>query len=212
MTEVFTTSRDGAATAFLLAQLASRRGPILWVQDRLSAQEGGLPYGRGIAGITGQDRPILRVAARTPAEALWAMEEGLECSALSAVIGEVWGSPKVLDFTATKRLALRSQRSKVPLWVLRSDAEPSLSVAPDRWRVASAPSTDNTLDARAPGEALWSAELFRSRTRRPGTWVASHDRASDRLHLVAPLRDGAVGEDADPHPAPRLRPLGRGAA
>ncbi|MGB3407219.1 MAG: hypothetical protein WBA67_06960 [Jannaschia sp.] len=211
VTETFSTSRDGAATGMVLAQLDAlgrQGGPILWVQDRRAAQEGGLPYARGIAGVTGLDMPILRVAARTAAEALWAMEEGLECAALSAVIGEIWGSPKVLDFTATKRLALRSGRSGVPLWLLRPDSEPALSVAPDRWRVESAPSSTNTLDPRAPGAAQWMAELFRSRRTRPGTWVAEHDRAAHRLYLVAPLRDGAVGEGAGEQAPPDTRAVG----
>ncbi|WP_259916540.1 ImuA family protein [Jannaschia sp. M317] len=211
LSEAFGASRDGAATGLVLAQLdAARRGggPILWVQDRLAAQEGGLPYGRGIAGVTGLDMPILRVAARTAAEALWAMEEGLECAALSAVIGEIWGNPKVLDFTASKRLALRSARSGVPLWLIRADADPSLSVAPDRWRVASAPSGAHPFDPRAPGAPQWHAELFRSRRSQPGTWVAAHDRAAHRLDLAAPLRDRPVGEGAGPDAAPHPRALG----
>ena len=211
MTEAFSTSRDGAATGMVLAQLDALGrgcGPILWVQDRLAAREGGLPYARGIAGVTGLDAPILRVAARNAAEALWAMEEGLECTALSAVIGEILGSPRALDFTATKRLALRSGRSGVPLWLLRPDAEPALSVAPDRWRILPAPSDDNTLDPRAPGQARWSVELFRSRRARPGTWVAEHDRAAHRFHLVTPLRDGPVGEGTGDDAAPATRALG----
>ncbi|WP_371158500.1 ImuA family protein [Jannaschia sp. 2305UL9-9] len=210
VTEAFGTARDAAATALVLAQLDTlgRSGPILWVQDRLSAQEGGLPYTRGIAGIIGEDKPILRVAARTAAEALWAMEEGLECAALSAVIGEVWGTPRVLDFTASKRLALRSQRSGVPLWLLRPDAEPGLSVAPDRWHVSAALSTPNMLDSRAPGTPRWMADLFRSRRRPPGIWMVAHDRATHRLHLDAPLRDGAVGTGPQPIPAPDTRAVG----
>lgn len=210
VTEAFGTARDAAPTGLVLAQLDAlrRNGPILWIQDRLSAQEGGLPYARGIAGLTGKDMPILRVAARTAAEALWAMEEGLECAALSAVIGEIWGTPRALDFTATKRLAMRSQRSGVPVWLLRSNSEPGLSVAPDRWRVTPAPSTENPLDAHAPGHARWTAELFRSRRSPPGTWVADHDRATHRLHLDAPLRDGAVGTGAGEHAPPRPRALG----
>ncbi|MGB3553280.1 MAG: hypothetical protein WBA25_01435 [Jannaschia sp.] len=211
ITEMFSTSRDGAATGMVLAQLDAtgrRRGPILWVQDRLAAREGGVPHMRGIAGTIGLDMPILRVAARDAAEALWAMEEGLGCAALSAVIGEIWGAPRALDFTATKRLSLRSGRSGVPFWLLRADAEPSLSVAPDRWRVTSVPSHPNVLDSRAAGRARWQADLFRSRGSRPGIWVAEHDRAAHRLDLVAPLRDGTMGEGAGNRPASRPRAVG----
>ncbi|CUH40392.1 hypothetical protein JSE7799_03124 [Jannaschia seosinensis] len=215
-TETFSNARDGAGTGLVLAQIdaavaksARPGGPILWVQDGRAAQEGGLPCLRGI-GETGLRMPILRIAARNAGEALWAMEEGLECAAISAVVGEIWGNPKVLDFTATKRLALRSRRSGVPLWLLRMDGDAALSVAPNRWRVMPEPSTANTFDIRAPGRARWRAELFRARDRPPGTWVASHDRAAHRVSLAAPLSDGAVGEGAGEGPAPRTRAVGDG--
>lgn len=215
-TEAFSNGRDGAGTGLVLAQIDAAvaasdpgrgRGPVLWVQDVRAAREGGMPCQRGIAQV-GLGMPILRIAARDAVEALWAMEEGLECVALSAVVGEVWGDPRALDFTATKRLALRARRSGVPLWLLRVDGTAALSVAPDRWRVASAPSAANAFDARAPGPARWTAELFRSRGTAPGTWVAAHDRAAHRLDLAAPLRDGAVGAGAGDGPAPRPRAVG----
>ncbi|WP_298429119.1 hypothetical protein [uncultured Jannaschia sp.] len=210
LTEAFSTSRDGAGTGLVLAQIdqaAPRGRPILWVQDRRAASEAGLP---SIRGIQSDERPILRVTANRAIDALWAMEEGLECNALSAVIGEVWGNPKALDFTATKRLALRSRRSGVPLWLLRPDGVADLSVAAERWSVAALPSLDNTLDARAPGLPLWGAELFRSRGARPGRWVASHDRATHRLDLVAEVRDGAVGTGAGGDAPARPRAVGDG--
>ena len=216
LTEAFSNGRDGAGTGLILAQIDAalagsdrRKGAILWVQDARAAQEGGLPCLRGI-GETGLRMPILRIAARDAGEALWAMEEGLECAVLSAVVGEIWGNPKALDFTATKRLALRSRRSGVPLWLLRMDGEADLSVVPDRWRVTPEPSTVNALDGRAPGQARWRTELFRTRGRPPGEWVASHDRASHRLHLVAPLSDGTVGESAGECAAPEPRAVGGG--
>ncbi|WP_299814817.1 hypothetical protein [uncultured Jannaschia sp.] len=217
-TEAFATTRDGSGTGFVLAQIEANlaaagrgrgRGPILWVQDRRATQEAGLPCLRGIA-ATGLGMPILRVGARGAAEALWAMEEGLECAALSAVVGEVWGNPKALDFTATKRLALRAARSGVPVWLLRQDAAADLSVAPERWRLVSAASEANPLDARAPGEARWLAELFRSRRRTPGIWMAGHDRAAHRVDLAAPLRDGPVGAGGGHAPADTSRAVGGG--
>ncbi|WGH77488.1 ImuA family protein [Jannaschia ovalis] len=210
VTEAFSTSRDAAGTGLALAQIdqsAPRGRPVLWVQDARAAQEAGLPSARGLASL---GRPVLRVAVGRALDALWAMEEGLECNALSAVIGEIWGDPKALDFTATKRLALRARRSGVGLWLLRPDGGAQLSVAPERWRVSAAPSGGNVLDPRAPGRARWRAELFRSRKGKPGEWVASHDRAAHRLDLVAALPDGALGEGAGVPAAPRSRAVGGG--
>ena len=48
------------------------------------------------------------------------MEQGAGCAGLSAVVGEIHGAPAVLDFTATKRLALRAEASGVPVWPIRS--------------------------------------------------------------------------------------------
>lgn len=213
--EAFANARNGAGTGLILAQIDAHRaskaggegGPILWVQDRRAMQEGGLPCLRGIA-ETGLTMPILRVGAHGAAEALWAMEEGLECAALSAVVGEVWGNPRALDFTATKRLALRARRSGVPIWLLRQDGATDLSVAPDRWRVEPAPSQANPWDAAAPGAARWAAELFRTRRRAPGTWVAGHDRAAHRLDLAAAVSDGSMGDGAGEASRPRPRAVG----
>jgi protein ImuA len=74
-----------------------------------------------------------------------------------------------------------------------------------RWRIASAPSLPNPLDPKAPGAPAWDAELFRARGFVPGRWsiacdvqsqelVVAHDRAQDRLGLVAPAGDRALVE------------------
>ena len=81
------------------------------------------------------------------------MEEGLRCAALSAVIGELWGDPRALDFTATRRLAVAAERSGVPCWLVRLGGTANLSGARMRWRIASAPSLANPLDRARAGSA-----------------------------------------------------------
>ncbi|WP_411891052.1 ImuA family protein [Yoonia sp. SDW83-1] len=182
------TATDAAAVGFVLARLPRTTAPILWVQDRLSRKEAGRPY---LAGI-GTDRPLIMVSLSRAADVLWAMEDGLRCKALGGVIGEVWGDPPVLDFTATKRLAMRSEAADVPCWLIRRAASPDLSAARDRWRIASLPSAPHPHDAQAPGLPRWSLDLFRSRRSKPGQWVATYDRAADRLDLSAAVRDGTL--------------------
>ncbi len=182
------TATDAAAVGFVLARLPRTTAPILWVQDRLSRKEAGRPY---LAGI-GTDRPLIMVSLSRAADVLWAMEDGLRCKALGGVIGEVWGDPPVLDFTATKRLAMRSEAADVPCWLIRRAASPDLSAARDRWRIASLPSAPHPHDAQAPGLPRWSLDLFRSRRSKPGQWVATYDRAADRLDLSAAIRDGTL--------------------
>jgi len=139
---------------------------------------------------------IIHVEARDARSALWAMEEGLRCAALGAVVGELWGDPRALDFTATRRLAVAAERNGVAAWLVRFGATPNLSGARMRWRVTSAPSLANMFDPRAPGMAAWDAELFRARGVAPGRWAVVHDGEADHFHLVAAAGDRALAADA----------------
>jgi protein ImuA len=178
--------RDSGGAGFLLPQL-DRSKPVLWVQERMAILESGRIYPPGLG-----EADILHVEARDARDALWAMEEGIRCAALSAVIGELYGDPAALDFTATRRLAIASERSGVPCWLGRLGGTANLSGARMRWRVASAPSLLNPLDPRAPGAPAWHAELFRARGAPPGRWSIAHEAGA--FHLVSGTGDRAVGE------------------
>lgn len=189
LAELFAASpRDGGATGFLLSQLP-RGKPLLWVQEWMAVLEAGriYPPGLGLA-------DIIHVDARDARSALWAMEEGLRCSGLGAVVGEIWGDPASLDFTATRRLAVAAERNGVAAFLIRLGGHANLSGARMRWRVASAASLANPLNARAPGAAAWDAELFRARGFAPGRWTVTHDGAQDPVALVAAAGDRALGQ------------------
>ncbi|MGC1502688.1 MAG: hypothetical protein WA782_00945 [Sulfitobacter sp.] len=191
LSEAFSTAvTDAGVLGFILSQLGRSGGTLLWVQDRLSRKETGSPYLPGM-----HQKDIISVDVNRPLDVLWTMEEGLRCKALSCVVGEIWGDPPALNFTATKRLAMRAEANKVPCWLIRRAASPDLSAARDRWRIASLPSLPHAHDCHAPGAPRWQVELFRSRTQPPGIWVAGYDRAADRLHFAAPFRDGTVAAD-----------------
>ncbi len=191
LAELFASPRDGGWAGFLLAQI-DRDRPLLWVQERMAILEGGRVYPPGFAFAD-----LIHVEARDSKTALWAMEEGLRCAAIGAVIGEIWGDPAALDFTATRRLAVAAERHGVAAWLVRLGGRANLSGARRRWRVASAPSLVHPLNARAPGAAAWDAELFRARGSPPGRWTVVHDGESDAagdFHLVAAPGDRALGE------------------
>ena len=162
---------DGAVSGFLCAQMRDVTRPVLWIQDRVSLREAGRPC---LAGLPVPVR-ILHVTVSKAADLLWTMEEGLRCGGLGAVVGELWGDPPQLDFTATKRLALRAEAQGLPTWLLRRGGQANLSAARLRWRIASLPSLPEPHDSRAPGPPQWRAELFRARWQAPGEWVARHD-------------------------------------
>jgi protein ImuA len=131
---------DGGWAGFLFAQVATDK-PSLWVQDRMAILESGRVHPPGLA-----TQKLIHVETRHARDALWAMEEGLRCAALSCVIGEIRGDPKALDFTATRRLAVASEKSGVPCWLVRLGGTANLSGARMRWRVASAPSLADDLN------------------------------------------------------------------
>lgn len=191
LSEVFAeTITDAGAVGFVLSQLARSAAPVLWIQDRMSRRETGRPHLSGL----GAGRSLLRLELARPADVLIAAEEGLRCKALVAVVAEIWGDPAVLNFTATKRLALRAEAVQVPCWLIRHGGTADLSAARDRWRIASLPSMPDPDDAKSPGDPRWRVELFRSRDKQPGLWVAHHDRATDRVSLSAPVPDGTLAE------------------
>jgi protein ImuA len=188
LSELFAVSpRDGGWAGFLQAQIDAQK-PLLWVQDRMAILEAGRVHPTGLP-----FRNLIHVETRDARDALWAMEEGLRCSGLSAVIGELWGDPAALDFTATRRLAVAAERFGVPCWLVRLGGHANLSGARMRWRIASRPSLLHPLDSKAPGKPAWQAELFRARGFAPGQWTFAHDQG--RFHLVAEAGDRALGEE-----------------
>lgn len=179
--------RDGGWAGFLLAQVGTDK-PLLWIQDRMAILESGRVHPPGLP-----SQNLIHIEARDARDALWAMEEGVRCAALSAVIGEIWGDPKALDFTATRRLAVASERSGTACWLVRLGGIPNLSGARMRWRVASAPSLANSLDPRASGTPAWDADLFRARGHPPGRWSVAHEKGL--FHLASASGDRTLGEE-----------------
>ncbi len=182
---------DGAVTSFVTAHLRGDK-PVLWILDRLTRLEAGVPYLTGMA-QTGLGAPVLRLDLSNPRDVLWAAEQALSCSALQGVVAELWGDPQVLDFTATKRLALRAEAHGVTCWLVRRGGQASLSAARERWRVTSLASMRHAHDTRSPGQPLWQADLFRSRFRPLQAWVARHDAAEGLVLDHARLDEGDAG-------------------
>lgn len=195
--EVFAAGDEagGAAAALALALDGLRPAegkqredrPFLWVQDAAALRLGGRPYRHGLPeALRGR---LIHVAAKTPEDMLFALEEGVRCRDLAFVIGELAGNPKALDFTASRRLSLAAERHGVPLYLVRLDAARDLSSARMRWDVRSAPSSAPRWNAAAPGRPSWRAELFRARAHAPGEWILRDEGnhlAADRLAATAP--------------------------
>lgn len=151
---------------------------VLWVSDAMSALELGHPQSR--AG--GSASHLVWVRPRDARDALWAMELGLRSPGVDAVVGEIYGDPAVLDFTASRRLALAAERHDTPCALMRVMAKGRSSAARRRWRVEAVPSAANPHDPSAPGDPRWRLVLERARDRAPGGWFASREH-DGRLSL-----------------------------
>ena len=204
-------AHTGAATGFAatLAARASGLRPILWVrQDFLDTEAGGL-NASGLAELGLDPRRIILVRTRDAEGALRAGEQAARCGSLGAVLIEPWGEPKILDFTASRRLSLASGKSGVPILLLRAAAAPSHSAAMTRWSVRAAQS--QALEANAPGFPAFELTLLRHRGGTAGqTWCVEWNR--DGKCFQSHQRSGAAPLSRPVVSIPPGRPAEMGAA
>lgn len=212
--EIFASPHDGAGAALALALAMDRMrncatDPLadspderswLWVQDREALKRTGRPYRPGLPKEL--RHRLIHVAAKSPEDALFALEEGMRCRDLAFVIGEIAGNPRALSFTASRRLSLAAERHGVPLWLVRLDARRDLSSARMRWQASSAPSPPPRWNGQAPGMPSWRAELFRARSHPPGEWILRDEGYSlvaakpESAAIAIPPHPGGLAEAA----------------
>jgi protein ImuA len=193
---------SGAGLALAMALDAAAMGeerPFLWVQDAAALRLGGRPYRPGLPAAL--RRRLIHVAAKSPEDALFALEEGLRCRDLAFVLGEVAGNPRALDFTASRRLSLAAEKHGTPLWLVRLDARRDLSSARMRWQVGAAPSLPPRWNLEAPGAPAWQAELFRARNHPPGEWVLREEGGGLGARASTGSGRAGVGSGAFTNPA-----------
>ena len=180
----------GAATAFCAVLLGrmpqsaagAQGGLVLWCL-RQRVLDAGEPCGPGLARFGLAPKRVLAARVRRDAEALWAMEEGLRCRALAAVVGEV----AKIGLTQSRRLQLAAAAGGVTAFLLRPATDsPAPSAAATRWRIDTAPGGGT---AQAPGNALWRVALFRCRGGVSNRWLMEWCDETGDLAVAAPVRD-----------------------
>jgi protein ImuA len=198
----------GFATALLVRLTAADDRPILLVLEEAVLREGGHPYGPGIGQFGLAADRLVVVETRRPEEALWVFEEGLRCAGLAAVLCELRGHPRVLDLTASRRLALRARDSGVTGLLLRQAARAEPGAAQTRWRVLPRPA--GTLDdfPEGIGRPAWRLDLERNRAGRTGSFdlewdhgacsFASAGRGAAALPVAGPAVPGDRPRLAEP--------------
>lgn len=200
-------SASAAGFAVMLAQRLMQEGPqtMLWLREERVQRRAGLS-GPGLADV-GLDPRRLILGVLPDAKALLrASIDALRCrGALGVVMLELSGNPRLLDLTASRRMALAAEASGVTLLLLRTDqAIPAPSAARTRWEVGPAPS--RRLEADAPGHPMLAITLLRQRGGPADfNWTLEWDRDASLFRPAAlpgarlPLPGGgpvpAVGED-----------------
>jgi protein ImuA len=179
-------SHDGAALGFaahLLGRFGTLHpsGTLLWCRRPFGTLDAP-PYAPALAAWFDPAR-LLVVTARRDEDLFWAMEEGLRCPGMAAVLGET----RATDLTAGRRLSLAAEKSGVPALLLRSQPAPPQSVCTTRWRVASAAS-QSTPGLGDLGAARWRIELRRNRFGAPvtemPTWLLEWNDETNCLAVV----------------------------
>ena len=165
--EVFTDDRRnvGASLGFALGQarglLTGKRMAIIYLQLADEAQKLGLPYGPGLLSFGLDPSALILVRPSTMMELLWAAEEAIACKAVAAVVADIAGHQKLLDFKASRRLSLRAAQTGSSMFLLRYGTRREASAAHLRWHLMPHRSGRRQYDDKAPGAARWWARLER---------------------------------------------------
>ena len=187
--------RDAAPFGFvvaLLARLMEAGGDVLWC-PRGANPHGGMLSARGLAGLGLDPGRIIVAEARGDADRLWAMEEGLGCSGLVAVVAELGPAhpgAQTKDSVNCRRLQLGAEASGVTGILLRPDAGEAVSAigTPEsRWRVTSAPWVEEEAGGRQDWRPRWRVELLRARNGRPGGASLIWESRRGIFHRVDPF-------------------------
>lgn len=155
---------DAAATcgflSGILSSLMGSSGTALWI----SASRTLFPPALKSFGL--HPDHFIFVDLQKEKEVLWSMEEALKCGALTAVVGEM----SEIDFTASRRLQLAVEQSRVTGFILRHNFRKlKITACVSRWRITTLPS-EAVDDLPGVGFPRWSVELLRIRNGRPGVW------------------------------------------
>lgn len=164
--EFLTEQKESAASTCgfitgLLSYLMGNAGAVLWVSSSRTL----FPPALKNFGVD-LDRVIF-LDLRKERDVSWAVEEALKCNALSAVVGEM----REIDFTASRRLQLAVEQSRVTGFIIRTNYRTLTTTAcASRWKISQLPS--ESLELPGIGFPKWKVELLRIRNGKPGVWNA----------------------------------------
>lgn len=144
----------------LLNILMGTNGAVLWISTSR------MLYPPALKSFGLHPERFIFIDVAKERDALWALDEALKCSALTAVVGEL---PN-LTFTHSRRLQLAVEESQVTGFILRNQPRTIGTTASiSRWYIKPLPSAPID-DLPGIGFPKWNINLQRIRNGKPGTW------------------------------------------
>jgi protein ImuA len=138
------------------------------------------------------------------------VEEAIACNAVAAVIADIGHEATILDFTATRRLSLRSSAAGSSVFLIRYGPEREATAARFRWRIEPITSGEVAFDPRAPGGPRWQVDLEKGRLgsrKDPLNWTL--DLTENGFALAEPQkRPGTLPATGAPLPGAAPAALG----
>jgi len=144
--------------AGLLGNLVQKGRFCLWVSHQRTV------FPPALKGFGVEPDRVIFIDVRRQKDVLWAVEQGLKCSVLGAVVGEL----QEITFAESQRLQLAVEKSRVTGFMHRYQprVESALAFA-TRWKIKPIPSQ---LEGGMPGVGFprYKVELVKVRNGRPG--------------------------------------------
>jgi len=132
---------------------------------------------------------IIFIDLKNEKEILWVLEESLKCDGLAAVVGEI----NEISFTASRRLQLATEQSRVTGFLLRHAHSKLNTIASvSRWRIDHFPTA---LEEGFPGVGFpcWNVELEKIRNGKPGKWQL--EWSAGKFRHIASLHDQLLEDE-----------------
>ena len=205
-----TQARMGMCSGFILSLLAQlpQRGAVFWVSQNYVSAEAGVLYGPGLQALGADPARFLLAGTTSSREVFWAIEEALKYASICAVVGE-FQSKTPLELAITKRLALRSKRAGIPVYLIGAASARFSSMAQTHWSLAP---VERRIDAgfrRRVRSPIWRLDLHKNKKGTCREFIAGFD-LDWKLNPGAPQEIRTIparSPEIPPHPARPLEPV-----
>lgn len=166
---------SGGFVSCLVSTLMHNGGASVWIHSSQTV----FPPALKSFGV--EPDKVIFINTRKEKEMLWVMEEALKCEGLAAVVGEI---PEI-SFTASRRLQLAVEQSRVTGFILRNrPRNMNANACVARWKISSLPCIP---EDGLPGIGFprWNIELLKIRNGKPGSWQM--EWSAGRFRPVSPF-------------------------